>query len=115
MLKSENVATPLTNDTVFVPESVPGSSKPPLCPIAIVTEPLKVVTMLPRSSTAATFTAGVMVMRGNVVLGWIVNTRRVAAGLTTTAVVSQLPGWVGSKNQVHCGLTTPPVESTAYC
>src|SRR5712691_8447936 len=56
MLRSENVATPFTAATVFVPDSVPGTSRPPLCPIAIVTEPVKLGTGLPWSSTAATCT-----------------------------------------------------------
>src|SRR5437762_1650514 len=115
ILRSENVATPFTNDTVFVPDSVPGKTRPPFFPIATVAEPVNVLTVLPRSSTAATLTAGVMVIKGNVVLGWTVTTMCVAAGLRTTAVASQLPGWVGSKNQVHCGLTVPPPDNTACC
>src|SRR2546428_12871637 len=75
MLKSENVATPFTAVAVLVPDSVPGISKPPLCPIATVTAPVKLATELPSASTAVTVTAGRMVARGSVVLGWTVNTR----------------------------------------
>src|SRR3989442_12419067 len=114
MLRSENVATPLTNDTVFVPDSVPGTSSPPFFPIAIVTEPEKVVIVWPRSSSAATCTGGLIVIKGNVVVGCVVNPRCVAAGLRTTAEASQLPGCVGSKYQVHCGLTVPPLENSAW-
>jgi len=54
ILKSEKVATPFTAVTVFVPLSVPGRIIPPLCPIAMVTDPLKLVTGLPPASSAVT-------------------------------------------------------------
>src|SRR5213596_22454 len=49
---------PLTAVTVFVPDSVPGRTVPPLWPMAIVTDPLKLVTRLPPASSAVTCTAG---------------------------------------------------------
>src|SRR5512140_1788387 len=55
MDRLENVATPLTADTVVVPDSVPP---PGLVPIATVTRPFKLVTVLPNASCAATCTAG---------------------------------------------------------
>src|SRR5207245_10854286 len=41
MLRSEKVAIPPTAVPVVVPRSVPGKRRPALCPIAIVTGPLK--------------------------------------------------------------------------
>src|SRR6266566_319100 len=106
MLKSENVATPFAAVTVFVPDSVPGTSMPPLCPIAIVTDPVKLVTGLPRSSTAVTCTGGLIVIIGSVVLGCTVNARCVVDGFSATTVASQALGEL--KYQVHWGSTEPP-------
>src|SRR5258705_4680745 len=111
MLRSENVAMPLTTGTVLVPDSAPGISKPPLRPIAIVTVPLKPVIVFPRSSSTATRTVG-MVPRGSVVVGCVRKTRFVATGLRVTTVVSHEAGEL--KNQVHCGSTLPPVGKAAY-
>src|SRR6266550_4043032 len=55
MLRSENVATPLTAATVFVPESV---SPPGFAASDTVTFPVKLVTVAPCASCAATCTAG---------------------------------------------------------
>src|SRR5438034_11369018 len=55
MERSPRVATPLTADTVVLPESVPPDG---LLPSATVTGPVKVGTALPSASCAATFTAG---------------------------------------------------------
>src|SRR5437762_1162329 len=51
MLRFENVATPLTAVTVVVPDSRPGISNPPLCPMAMVTGPLKLVIGLPAAAS----------------------------------------------------------------
>src|SRR2546425_9021952 len=112
MLKSENVATPFTAVAVLVPDSVPGISRPPLCPIATVTAPVKLATELPSASTAVTVTAGRMVARGSVVLGWTVNTR-CSGGLSATTVASHVPGFCWVKYHVHCG-STEPAPCTAY-
>src|SRR3989442_8449404 len=112
MLKSENVATPLPAVAVLVRDGVPGISKPPLCPIATVTAPVKLATELPSASTAVTVTAGRMVARGSVVLGWTVNTR-CSGGLSATTVASHVPGFCWVKYHVHCG-STEPAPCTAY-
>ncbi len=53
-----------------------------------MTKPVKLVTRLPRSSTAVTSTAGVIVAPGAVLLGWTVNTSCVAWGGGGGAVMS---------------------------
>src|SRR5216110_1690878 len=125
MLRFEKLATPLTAATAFVPDRVP-----PLwfVPRAILIESVKLVTVLPASSCAATRTAGDMVAPAVVPVGWTVNASRVAgaggggggggcptAGLNPTTVASQVRGEPGElKNQVHCGSTVPAVARRAY-
>src|SRR5438034_9508746 len=75
MERSPRVATPLTADTVVLPESVPPDG---LLPSATVTGPVKVGTALPSASCAATFTAGAIWWPAVVVPGWTANARRVA-------------------------------------
>src|SRR5947207_13166215 len=75
MERSPRVATPLTADTVVLPESVPPDG---LLPSATVTGPVKVGTALPSASCAATFTAGAIWWPAVVVPGWTANERRVA-------------------------------------
>ncbi len=77
MLRSENVATPFTASTIFVPArpALPG-----LAPSAIVTGPVKAGTTFPAASSAATCTAGVMAEPAWVVRGCWANPRCVAAG-----------------------------------
>src|SRR5437016_3771159 len=111
ILRFENVATPFTAVTVFVPDSVPGTSKPPLCPIATVTAPVKPAIGLPEPSTAVTCTAGVIVKSGTVLLGWTVNVRYIG-GLSTSSEASQVFGEL--KYQVHCGSTEPALPGTMY-
>src|SRR6267378_4153186 len=110
MLKSEKVATPFTAATVLVPDKVPRMIRPPLFAIAIVTRPLKLVTGLPRASSAVTFTGGWIVMKGSVVLGWTVNASCVGAGLSTSAVASHVLSEV--KYQLHWGWTEPAPACT---
>src|SRR5712691_7951682 len=69
MLSVVNVATPFTAATLFVPDSAPA---PALIPIAMVTLPVKVETVFPPASWAATWIAGVMGSRGAALLGWTV-------------------------------------------
>src|SRR5881396_2721416 len=75
MLRFEKVATPFTAATALVPDRVP-----PLwfVPSAILIESVKLVTVLPASSCAATFTAGEIVAPAVVPVGWTVNASRVA-------------------------------------
>src|SRR4051794_31057091 len=112
MLRSENVATPSTAVAVMVPDSVPATTKPPLCPIAIVTGPLKLVTRLPSASNAMTWTAGSMGRVGRVVPGSMMNSK-CSGGLSASTVVSQLLGGLSGKYQVHWGSTEPPAARTA--
>jgi hypothetical protein len=57
MLRSENVATPFTADTVFEPESVPALG---FDPIATTTLPVKLVAVLPEASSAVTRTGAII-------------------------------------------------------
>src|SRR5437870_4856788 len=75
ILRSKNVATPLTAATGLVPLSVPP---PGLAPSAKVTSPVKPVATLPRASSARTFTAGLIWRPAIVVLGGVPNTSCVA-------------------------------------
>src|SRR5216117_2185874 len=94
MLKFENVATPFTGVAVVVPERVPP---PGFAPSAMVIVLLKVATVFPASSWAATCTAGEIVLPAVVLLGCTVKTRCVAggggttAGLSASTVASQVP------------------------
>src|SRR5438046_2471849 len=76
MLNVENVATPLTAATLFVPASVPP---PGFAPSATVIVPVKPVTTLPDASRAVTLTAGI-VCPAWVDCGCVVNARFVAGG-----------------------------------
>src|SRR5207248_3812350 len=75
MLNPENVATPATAATTFVPASVPVLG---LVPIATVTFPVNPVAVFPCASCAVTCTAGVITAPAAVVLGSTVNTSWVA-------------------------------------
>src|SRR5437667_196092 len=75
ILRSKNVATPLTAATGLVPLSVPP---PGLAPSAKVTSPVKPVATLPRASSARTFTAGLIWRPAIVVLGCVPNTSCIA-------------------------------------
>src|SRR5882762_6144334 len=88
MLRFEKTATPFTGATGPPPDSVPGKSKPPLCPIATTTEPTRLVAWLPTASYAVTRTGGWMVAPARVLLGGTVNTSCVAApGTIVNAVL----------------------------
>src|SRR6266576_6884530 len=106
MLGSEKRATPSTAVTVVVPDSLPGTKKPPLRPMVIVTGRLKVVARLPWASSTVTCTPGRMGTRGSVVLGWTVNAS-CSAGLSASTLLSQVVGVYGSYAQFHCGSTEP--------
>src|SRR5258708_39084352 len=98
MLRSAKVATPFPAVTVLVPDSVPGISMPPLCPMAIVTGPLKPVTALPDASVTVTCTAGVIVISGRGVFGWPAYTK-CGGGLGAGVVGSQERGDVSCQVQ----------------
>src|SRR5512140_3677664 len=79
MDRLENAATPLTADTVVVPDSVPP---PGLVPIATVMLALELVTVLPNASCTATCTAGERLAPAVALLGWTVKASfEAAAGL----------------------------------
>src|SRR5690242_6744818 len=78
MLRVANVATPAVAATVAVPESVPP---PALVPIATVTVLVKVRSVLPSPSCAATWTPPdeLIVAAASELVGWLVNVSLVAA------------------------------------
>src|ERR1043165_8056557 len=83
MERLEKLATPLTADTVVVPDSVP---LPGLVPIATVMLAVELVTVLPNASCTAACTAGVMAVPATALVGWTVNaTLAAAAGLMVNA------------------------------
>src|SRR3954464_3262343 len=83
MERLENVATPLTADTVVVPDSVPP---PGLVPIATVMLAVELVTVLLNASCTVTCTAGAMETPAVALVGWVVTASlAAAAGLTLNA------------------------------
>src|SRR5512142_2054079 len=88
MVRSLNVATPDAAALVGVPPSVPD---PGFVPIATVTLPLNVVTVLPAASCAVTTTAGAMATPATPLLGSCVNTS-CATGPTAISNVLLVPG-----------------------
>src|SRR5262245_24256632 len=80
MDRLENVATPLTADTVVVPDSVPP---PGLVPMATVMLAVELVTVLLNASCTVTCTAGEIDAPAVVLVGWVVKASLdAAAGLT---------------------------------
>src|SRR5437867_2182061 len=82
MLRSANVATPLTEPMDVVPDSVAPAVPVPGV-IATATALTKLVTVLPPASWAVTVTAGVMVAPAVVVTGETVNASRLTDPTTT--------------------------------
>src|SRR5512141_2320083 len=76
MERLENVATPLTADTVVVPDSVPP---PGFVPMATVMLAVELVMVLLNASCTATCTAGAMATPATAFVGWTVNASLVAA------------------------------------
>src|SRR6266851_1469980 len=117
MLRFENVATPFTAATLRVPDSVPA---PGFVPMSTVIVPRKVVSVVPTLSWAATFTGGAIELPAVVVLGWTVNTTRVAgapdgvgagdAALRLRTVASHVVGWL--KPHPHWGSNEPAPAAT---
>src|SRR5512132_4215276 len=73
MDRLENVATPPTATTVVVPDSVPP---PGLAPIATLMSAVDLVSVLPKASCTATWTAGEMLAPAVALLGWTMNASR---------------------------------------
>src|SRR4051794_28840990 len=83
MDRVENVATPLTADTVAVPDSVPP---PGLVPIATVMLAVELLIVFPNASCTATCTAGATATPAVAFAGWTVKASRfAAAGLMLNA------------------------------
>src|SRR6266550_8224962 len=92
MGRLENTATPRLATTLLVPPRVPPTG---FRPMAMVTAPLKLVTVLPLASCAVTCTAGLMTEPAPVFDGWIVNASWV------TAIATRKSGLVLSPNETH--------------
>src|SRR5258708_14340778 len=92
MVRLEKTAAPWLETTLFVPPSVPPTG---FTPMAIVTAPLKLVTVLPLASCAVTCTAGLMTEPAPVFDGCIVNASWV------TAIATRKSGLVLSPNETH--------------
>src|SRR5438552_2631459 len=89
MLSPENVATPATAATVFVPDKVPVLG---LVPIATVMFPVNPVAVLPLPSWAVTWTAGVIAAPATVFVGSTLKTNSLAVpAVTFTAGLVVLP------------------------
>src|SRR5438552_1521850 len=88
MLSPENVATPATAATVFVPDKVPVLG---LVPIATVMFPVNPVAVLPLPSWAVTWTAGVIAAPATVFVGSTLKTSAVAAPAVTLNAVLVVP------------------------
>src|SRR3954471_14960696 len=85
MDRLENDATPLTADTVAVPDSAPP---PGLVPIATAMLAVEVVTVFPNASCTATCTAGLIATPAVVLDGCTVKASLLAAaGLMLKAVL----------------------------
>src|SRR5436190_841275 len=90
MLRPENVATPATAATVFVPDKVPVLG---FVPIATVIFPVNPVAVLPRASWAVTWSAGVIAAPATVFVGCTENTSCVAVpAVMLNAAVDALAG-----------------------
>src|SRR5512141_545086 len=84
MDRLENVATPLTADTVVVPDSVPPLGLKPMDTVMLAVE---LVTMFPNASCTATCTAGLIATPAVAFVGCTVKVSVVAAaGLMLNAV-----------------------------
>jgi len=86
MLRFENVATPPTALTGFVPESTANGVPVPEVMLSVI-DPVKVVAVFPNASWAVTTTGGAIAALAAVLLGCPVNVSRdAAAGFTVTVV-----------------------------
>src|SRR5437899_12163955 len=106
MLRSKNVATPLTAATGVVPLSAPP---PGLLPRAMLTLPVKVGTRFPSASSARTFTAGLIWWPAIVVPGSAPEASRVAARgapLNEAPVAVRRPAALPATQQPGLGVVT---------
>ncbi len=108
MLRSSNVATPLMNDRVVVPDN---TLPPGLVLKETMTLPEKAGSVLPNGSCAATSTSGLIVVTAVVVVGCCVNPSFVAAACVMVKIalvpavhVGQSPSTVLIASSV-CGPT----------
>ncbi len=88
MLRSLNVATPPTAATFVMPASAPP---PGLTPIVMVTVSVKLGTVFPAASCAATTTAGAMITPAGVDAGCTVNTKRETGPMRMSNVLLVAP------------------------
>src|SRR6266571_408108 len=96
MVSPENVATPATAATIFVPAKVPVLG---FVPIATVTFPVNPVAVLPLPSCAVTCTAGVIAAPAAVVLGCTENTSCVAVpAVMLNAALVALPAPIAGQS-----------------
>src|ERR1041384_6376687 len=80
-----NVATPLTADTVVVPDSVPPPGLVPMATVMLAEEP---VTVLLNASCTVTCTAGLIATPAVAFVGWTEKASLdAAAGLTLNAAL----------------------------
>src|SRR5437762_3533772 len=77
MERLENVATPLTAETVLVPDSVPPPGLVPMATVMLAVEP---VTVLLNASCTVTCTDGAMAPPATALVGWTVKANSAAAG-----------------------------------
>src|SRR3954454_6049410 len=91
MERLENVATPLTADTVVVPESAPP---PGLVPMATVMPAVELVTVLLKASCTVTCTAGEMATPAVALVGCTVKASLDAAAgvMLKAAEVAEVSG-----------------------
>src|SRR5437879_13481541 len=95
MLSPENVATPPTAATVFVPDRVPVLGFVPIATVTFAVNPLAV---LPLPSWAVIWTAGVISAPAAVVVGSTLKTKAVAAAaVMLNAVVGRVRAAVAAR------------------
>src|SRR3989442_1605077 len=100
-----NVATPFTAFTGALPVNVPPAG---LLSMAIETAPVKLVTVFPDASRAATVTAGVIATPTCVVLGCTPNARCVAGGGGAAVMLNALlVAWVSVPGGAQVGNPVP--------
>src|SRR5712691_10685631 len=92
MVRLEKTATPWLATTLLVPATVPPTG---FTPMAIVTAPLKLVTVLPLASCAVTCTAGLITEPAPVFDGCVVNANCV------TAIATRKSGLEFPPNETH--------------
>src|SRR2546429_3542103 len=99
MLNPENVATPATAATTFVPARVPVLG---FVPIATVMFPVNPVAVFPCASCAVTCTAGVITAPATVVVGSTLNTSSVAVpAVMLNAVLGSVEHTAALHAQLH--------------